>query len=166
MTFIGSSLKRITKVKNFLSLNREKKLLLIEAYVFLGIARIAKARPFSKVAPSLGANMEETPLNSRVNTEILQHISEAIHIMSSYTFWESQCLVKAIAGMRMLERRGIESTLYLGTSRDDAGKMIAHAWLRSGSFYISGSEGMERFSVVGKFAKEVKLNKVLGESNG
>ena len=44
---------------------------------------------------------------------------EAIHIMSRYTFWESQCLVKAIAGMKMLEKRQIESTLYLGTAKDE-----------------------------------------------
>ena len=61
-------------------------------------------------------------------------ISQAIHIVSKYTFWESQCLVKAIAAMRMLEKRGIESTLYLGTAKDESGKIIAHAWLRSGFF--------------------------------
>ena len=56
--------------------------------------------------------------------------------MSKYTFWESQCLVKAIAGMKMLERRQIESTLYLGTAKDELGKLIAHAWLRSGPFIL------------------------------
>ena len=61
---------------------------------------------------------------------------------------------KAIAAMKMLERRKIESTLYLGTAKDENGKMIAHAWLRSGPFYITGFEEMERFTVVGKFAKE------------
>ena len=53
--------------------------------------------------------------------------------MSKYTFWESQCLVKAIAGMKMLERRNIESTLYLGTAKDAKGQMYrSDAWLRSG----------------------------------
>ena len=74
------------------------------------------------------------------NRMILKNISQAIHIMSRYTFWESQCLVKAIAGMKMLERRKIESTLYLGTAKDENGKMIAHAWLRSGPFYITGQK--------------------------
>ena len=97
---------------------------------------------------------------------MLKHISEAIHIMSKYTIWESQCLVKAIAGMKMLQRRQIESTLYLGTARDDTGQMIAHAWLRSGPFYISGSEGMERFAVVAKFAKRINDPKDVGKNNG
>ena len=78
----------------------------------------------------------------------LKQVSQAINIMSNYTFWESQCLVKAIAAMKMLERRQIESTLYLGTAKDENGKMIAHAWLRSGPFYITGAEGMEKFTVV------------------
>ena len=77
--------------------------------------------------------------------------------MSKYTFWESQCLVKAIAAMKMLERRNIESTLYLGTARDESGKMIAHAWLRSGPFYITGAEGMEKFISGKQICKKYKL---------
>ena len=97
-----------------------------------------------------------------LDKEILHLISKAIHMVSPYTFWESECLVKAFAGMKMAERREIESTLYLGMAKDETG-LIAHAWLRSGTFYVSGSEGMERFTVVSKFAKFIK-NK--GENYG
>ncbi|WP_217582105.1 lasso peptide biosynthesis B2 protein, partial [Lysinibacillus sp. GbtcB16] len=86
---------------------------------------------------------------------ILRSISEAIRIMSQHTFWESKCLVSAIAGMEMLKRRQIESTLYLGTAKDKNGKMVAHAWLRSGPFYITGAEEMERFTVDSKFARRI-----------
>jgi hypothetical protein len=154
------------KVNIFLSLSFEMKMLLAEAFIFLAVARILKALPFAKVAPSLGLQMEETDYSMNADSRVLKQISQALHIMSAYTFWESQCLVKAIAGMKMLERRKVESTIYLGTAKDEEGKLIAHAWLRSGSYYISGSEGMERFSVVGKFAKVIQQNKVLGESNG
>ena len=82
-------------------------------------------------------------------------VSQAVNIMSCYTFWESQCLVKAIAAMKMLERRQIESTIYFGTAKDENGKMIAHAWLRSGPFYITGAEGMERFVVVINLQKQL-----------
>ena len=54
----------------------------------------------------------------------------------------------------MLERRNIDSTLYLGTAKDYQGQFIAHAWLRSGPFYLTGAEEMGRFIVVGKFAKK------------
>lgn len=124
--------------------------------MFLGWARILKSVPFSKVAPSLGDHMNETSFtHNELHKETLKNVSQAIHIMSRYTFWESQCLVKAMAGMKMLERRKIESTLYLGTAKDESGKLIAHAWLRSGPIYVTGSEGMEKFTVVGTFAKRI-----------
>lgn len=146
----------MNKVKLFFSLDFTSRLLLLEAFALLGWARILKNKSFSKVAPSLGKHMQETSFSYiETNIRIIKHISQAIDIMSRYTFWESQCLVRAIAAMKMLERRKIESTLYLGTAKDETGKMIAHAWLRSGPFYITGSEGMERFIVVGKFAKKI-----------
>ncbi|PFR30914.1 stage V sporulation protein S [Bacillus cereus] len=147
-------------MKKFLALNTKMKLLFVETFFLLGWARILKMIPFSKVAPSLGEKDVETGFTpNEWNTKMLKEISRVIHIMSKYTFWESQCLVKAMAGMKMLEKRGIESTLYLGMTKDEDGKLIAHAWLRSGSFYITGSEGMERFTVVGKFAKHINDKK-------
>lgn len=145
--------------------NTKTKLLLIEAFLFLGCARILKMIPFSKVAPFLGDHMNETSYDytTAKSKKKIKQISHSIKIMSKYTLWESQCLVKAIAGMMMLERRGIDSTIYLGTTRDEDGKMIAHAWLRSGPFYVSGSEGMKQFTVVGMFAKRVSSNRRRGK---
>jgi hypothetical protein len=140
------------KLKIFLSLNKEMKGLIIEAWLELAKGRILKWRKFSNVAYSLGEPMKETSFETK-DRKILQQISQAIHIACKYTFWESECLVKAIAAMRMLEKRNIDSTLYLGTSRDEQGNLIAHAWLRSGPYYITGFEVMEKFSVVNKFGK-------------
>lgn len=98
--------------------------------------------------------MEETSWASDSSqTALLHNISYSVHLMSRYVWWESMCLVKAIAIMKMLQRRRIDSTLYLGTSKDVSGKLIAHAWLRSGSFYLAGQEEMNQFIVVGKFGK-------------
>ncbi|MNG37786.1 hypothetical protein D3C84_1252420 [compost metagenome] len=55
----------------------------------------------------------------------------------------------------MLMRRNISSTLYLGTARDASGKMVAHAWLRSGSIYVTGFETMKQFTVVALFGSTV-----------
>ena len=144
------------KIKTFIILDNKTKFLLLEAFIFLAWALILKAMKFSKIAPSLGNHMEETSFEYQSsNAKILRNVSNAIYIMSKYTLWESKCLVKAIAGMKMLQRRRIESTLYLGTSKDETGSMIAHAWLRSGALYITGAEEMRRFTVVGKFAKRI-----------
>ncbi|WKG28831.1 lasso peptide biosynthesis B2 protein [Priestia aryabhattai] len=146
----------IKQLKAFLLFDWKTKSLLLESYLYLGWSRYLKSVPFSKVAPTLGNHMEETSFTlSSSNKEVLASVAQAIHIMSPYTFWESQCLVKAIAAMKMLEKRQIESTLYLGTAREENGELVAHAWLRSGPFYITGAEVMERFTVVSKFAKKL-----------
>lgn len=147
----------MTKFKIFLLMNQQQKYLLIESYFYLAKARYLKSVPFSRVAPTLGIQMKETDFDiDSVNKQLLSNISQAVHIASKYTLWESQCLVKAIAAMRMLEKRQIESTLYLGTAKDESGKLIAHAWLRSGPYYITGAEERKRFTIVNKFANKAK----------
>ncbi len=139
-----------------MSIDHKLKWLLLESYFYLFKARILKLRAFPRLAPSLGEQMQETPLQLNFNKrKELSEISQAIHLASRYTLWESECLVKAIAAMKMLERRNMESTLYLGTAKDDSGKLIAHAWLRSGPYFITGAEGMEKFTVVHTFAKNI-----------
>lgn len=152
----------------FFELPMNVKLMCIEAFVYLGWARVLKVKPFSKVVPILGQHMEETTTvePDDQTRQTLSRVSEIIELVSRYTFWESQCLVRAIAAMKMLEKRGIESTLYLGTAKDETGKLIAHAWLRSGPYYISGMKGMERFTVVSKFAKRLNSHSVQGEKYG
>jgi hypothetical protein len=157
----------LNKIRKFLLLDTRTMLLFAEAFLYLGWARILISLPFAKVAPALGVPMQETtntPMKN--NAAALVKVHDAIHIMSRHTFWKSKCLVKAIAALKMLERRQIESTLYLGTARDESTKMIAHAWLRSGPYYITGADGMERFGVVGKFAKRIRNKESVGESNG
>ncbi|MEC0228010.1 lasso peptide biosynthesis B2 protein [Paenibacillus alba] len=143
-----------SKIKLLFSLELKTVLLYVEVLAYLGWARIQISVPFSKVAPTLGVKMEETPQEKqdRNRTELIR-IQDAIQLISQHTPWESKCLVKAIAASKMLAKRRIASTLYLGTARDESGQMIAHAWLRSGPYYITGAEGMEKFAVIGKFAK-------------
>lgn len=150
-------MKVLKWVRIFLLIDNNKKLLLLEAFFLLGWARILKSRSFSKIAPSLGEQMKETSFTIEDSQQsILKNITEAINLMSRHTFWESMCLVKAIAAMKMLERRQIESTMYFGTAKDETGKLIAHAWLRSGPFYLTGAEVMDQFVVVSKFAKKIR----------
>ncbi|QAY68445.1 lasso peptide biosynthesis B2 protein [Paenibacillus protaetiae] len=131
------------------------KLLFIEAFFYLAWGRVFKMVPFAKASSSLGERMTETSFD-RAGAEqeiVLRKITKVLYTMSRYTWWESQCMVKAVAAQKMLERRGISSTLYMGSGRDDKGTMIAHAWLRSGSYYVTGNEQLERYAVVACFGK-------------
>ncbi len=146
----------LRRIKTFFFMEKRTQFLFIEALFHLGIARILKSLPFYRIVHLLGAENKETTYQTPISLtdrKALIEISQAINTMSRYTLWESMCLVKAIACMKMLERRHIGSTLYLGTAKDHTGSMIAHAWLRSGPYYLTGYEEKDKFTVVSKFAK-------------
>jgi hypothetical protein len=149
----------VNRIKTFLSLDFKSKILMFETFFYLGCARIIKILPLTKLGPLLGTYMKDTSFTRNYSgNSTVKNISSAINIISRYTFWESNCLVRAIAAMKMLERRKIESTLYLGMAKDENGNLLAHAWLRSGDFFVTGAEEMQRFTVVGKFAKNTGYN--------
>lgn len=132
------------------------KLLYAEAFFYLGYAKVLITRPFSKVVEKLSIQMAESSrISYEANQYKLRQVSESIEVASRNTFWQCKCLVRAIAAMKMLERRKMDSTMYLGTAKDDQGKLIAHAWLRCGNLYITGAENKDEFTTVGKFAKIV-----------
>ncbi|QSF45671.1 lasso peptide biosynthesis B2 protein [Paenibacillus tianjinensis] len=131
--------------------------LLPEALWRLFLARIRLLFPFDKTAPQLGAQSQETAeVSKAADAPKIRQITRAIRVGSKVTPWKSTCMVRAVAGLKMLEKRGIDSTLYMGVAKDKQGRMIAHAWLRSGSYYVSGDDVMKGFVVVEKFAKVIQ----------
>lgn len=54
--------------------------------------------------------------------------------------WRADCLVQALAGQTMLLRRGIASTIAVGTARHPNGSFEAHAWLLCESAVILGGD--------------------------
>lgn len=142
------------RIRELLIHNKAALALIPEALWRLFLVRIQLLFPFAKTAPQLGVQSgETTALSKDVDVDRIQHITKAIRVMSRYTPWKSTCMVRAVAGLKMLEKRGIESTLYMGVAKDKQGRMIAHAWLRSGAYYVSGDDAMKGFVVVEKFAK-------------
>ncbi len=67
-----------------------------------------------------------------------------------WTPGDKSCLVKALTARRLLMRKGISCTLYLGVKKDEKNEMAPHAWLRSGEHYITGGNG-EEYAMVAKF---------------
>ena len=83
----------LKRVKIFLFLDKKTKLMFIEAFILLGWARILKKRSFSEVTPLLGEQMKETSFSrDEINRKLLAQISQAVHIMSKYTFGKANVL--------------------------------------------------------------------------
>ena len=97
-------------------------------------------------------NAESAPEEPVESYRQAARISRIVNKVCDKTPWESKCLVRALTARRLLEKRGISSTLYLGCGME-AGEMVAHAWLRCGELYVTGGDG-KKYTTVAKFCTE------------
>ena len=124
-----------------------------EAYWYAAFFRLCLVfvKP-KKLRPYWGEEGRESP-QEETNTHYHQaaHVSQVVNRYCDKTVWESKCLVRALTAQKMLSKRNIHTTLYLGCGRKN-GEMVAHAWLRCGAMYVTGGNG-EGYAVVDHFYK-------------
>ncbi len=144
----------MTILQKFIRLSLNNKLLFAEALWWLGFYRfLILICPFRKIARFLGEENTETPVSDQgVDITTAKRISTAVRVMSRHTFWESKCLVQAYAAKKMLRRRKQKTTVYLGVSKNEQGNMIAHAWLRCGTIFVTGGNGQDRYAITNRFS--------------
>ena len=135
---------------------RTERLLLLEAFVLLGLARLALlVLPFKWLAGSLGRHMNvaDVPIEA-ADLNLARQVGLAVRSAANYTAWDSVCLPQSVAAQWMLKRRHIPGTLYLGVAKDEAKpeKLAAHAWLRCCGLILTGAAGHRRFTVVSTFS--------------
>jgi hypothetical protein len=148
----------VRRLRKFLGLTWAERLLLLEAWLYLGGARAALLLlPFRRIAPHLGRQVppDDPPVAGTPSDSIAQ-VASAVETMSFHTPWESACLAQAIAAKLMLRRRGFASMLYLGTRKDEDGKLAAHAWLKTDGAIVIGGAGHETFTALSAFDEPPK----------
>lgn len=138
------------KVRKFFELDSRSRILFLEAYLLLGISRIAISTiRFKRLVKSLSKKhgSADAPLND-AQLEMVRAIGMAIHRAAVYTPWESACLVQALTAQRMLSKRGIGGVLYLGAMMDhsDAAELSAHAWVKCDTEIVTGKAEKEDFA--------------------
>ena len=138
----------------FFKLNRNDRHLFVEAAYETLLVRIVttfcNTRRYVSWLGYSRVETEQTTLETPQREQVLQ-VKTAI-ARCRYLVWARKCLVESIAAKRMLNRRHIPSTLYMGVAKDEKGKMIAHAWLRSGDIWVSGGRNRHRYTIVGIFS--------------
>lgn len=142
------------KTKTFIKIDNEVKVDFIKAYIYTGIARgFILFVPFNKLRKRMGKQKTESP--EEVEREIYRIAKQVGWIViqaARYTPWESKCLVQALTAQRMLKKKGISTTIYLGVKKDKNNSMLAHAWIRCGSYTVTGGSNKDEYTVVAKFA--------------
>lgn len=138
-------------VKTLLHMCPRQLLMIPEAIWLTGWYRFQVLyRPFAKLSPKIGAFGHETPWDTEIPSEVAE-VRRIVRAVSRRMPWSCNCIVRALAMKKMLARRGIPSTLYMGVALDSNAQMEAHAWLRCGNIYISGKTEMNRFTVTGTY---------------
>jgi hypothetical protein len=145
----------LKKLRTLLLLPWQEKSLLLEALFWLGFMRLAVlTQPFQRVSTWLGeknTSSPQTPLPPEQTHKAAQ-IGRAIRRIQPFTPWDSNCLAQALAARRMLQKRGIPCTTYLGAVIEAPKGIIAHAWLRAGLHIITGAQGRQRYKIVATFS--------------
>lgn len=128
--------------------------LFIKAIFWTGIARVLILLvPLKRFSFLLGTHMKVTPETAASeNMVLLRAVGIAITRASRFVPWRCKCYEQAIAAKIILRGYRLQTTLYYGVAKDQDKKLIAHAWVRSGDFIVTGQPGMKRFTVVGTFA--------------
>ncbi len=141
-------------MRRFFRLDRRERRLFFEAARETFLVRIVTTfRSTPKYASWLGQSRTETetiefdPERKESVMQVKAAVSRCRHLV-----WSRKCLVESIAAKRMLDRRHIPATLYMGVAKNEKGKMIAHAWVRSGNIYVAGGRNRHKFTVVGFFS--------------
>jgi hypothetical protein len=141
-------------LKKIKKLSKKEWNLFFKAIFWTGIAcGLIMCFKLKKFSFLLGKHMEETVhRSSGDNMELLSAVGLAIRRASRVVPWRCKCYEQGIAAKIILRKYGIETTFYYGVAKDKDEKLIAHAWVRSGEYIVTGKKGMKRFTVVGTFA--------------
>ena len=138
------------RLYRFIRYNNAKKIT-IQAWLYSAVFRFRILYTQSdKLRKNWGKEGEESPETATMEEyRYAKRVSYAVDHVCNKTKWESKCLVRALTAQKLLRKKGIPSTLYLGCGLKD-GEMVAHAWLRCGKMYVTGGNGAD-YATVDKF---------------
>lgn len=125
-------------------------LLLLPACTALRHARQhVRTAPPAQVQAALGTPGTSPPSATAADETYARAADRAV-AAAALLGGSSTCLARALALRSLLRRRHIASTLYLGAaSADDA--MTAHAWVRVGNAWLTGSAQRHRYAALISF---------------
>lgn len=146
-------------LRNFLTRSRADKALLAEAAAELALAwwRV-RSQPFRAYAPGLGPSQPGEALDPAppaLPAQDLARLRWALERLDRLAGGRFTCLMLAMAGQRMLVRRGQAGTLVLGV-RPGGGAapgeaLGAHAWLCAGAQVVVGAAERARHIPVASY---------------
>lgn len=129
----------MNRLRKFCRLKWKEKLLFCESlFLNLYVGALLKVIPFRWI-PRLFRSPQFAV--GTLQPEVVENVKVAVRQAGWISPWKNRCLVSSLTARYMLRRRRISSELYLGMAKNEAGRMIAHAWLVSCSTEIVEKNG-------------------------
>lgn len=140
----------IRRVIDFMKYNGEKWMT-ITVYFYVAYYRLCiLLLPMTRIEKMLGIRGEESIAEEEMETiKLAKLVGFHVNRVTEHLPLKRKCFVRALTARRILMKRGINSTIYMGVALED-GKMIAHAWSRCGQLYVTGGNG-NGYSTVARF---------------
>lgn len=135
----------MTGLQQFLALKAGQRRWIVEAALFLALARLAVACiPFRLIARWLGPMVPPDAAQRTAAQEAsdlhdqLRFIRWSVNAVGRRQPFAAVCLPRALAARAMCRRRGIGSTLRLGSQVGQAAAVQTHAWLDAEGVGLTG----------------------------
>lgn len=123
----------------------QKKLFFITFYWMIFYSCLIRFCSFKKLKKHLqNSHLEKTQI---MTIEIAHEIQQAIYRVRRYFSTCNPCLANALVAKKLLAKRCIDSSLYLGVMKE-AGQLRPHAWLISDGIDVIGCEDKERYQII------------------
>ena len=139
------------KLATFLALDRSDRLTTLEALSALAAAQVlVRMVPPRKWRERFGPSRPPA-VSATIGKDQLEparRVRLAIARAARNLPTDPNCLPQALAARRMLERRGVESSLFIGAERDEQGKAHFHAWLKVGPEWVTGLCDEDRYALL------------------
>ncbi len=140
----------------------QRYILAVEAFLAIFLAKII----FMFFSPRLRARTFGHPFVDSPREIPPQHQTQARQIRNilqsikrRFPWFLQNCVVEAIAGKTMLDRRAIPYTLYIGfrpSTKKPERRLDGHAWVRSGEVIVTGAPIHQGFEVVSYYGAKRK----------
>jgi poly-D-alanine transfer protein DltD len=138
------------KIQRFFRLGWSERHIFVLASIISSLySLIILFTPMSWYLKRLGEKSKESTFSvSEEESFKIQQIKRGMLRVRRYLPWRTKCFASAITAKILLKRRKISSTIYLGIAKEGSEKIIAHAWLRSGSIIVTGKDEMLKFTPI------------------
>jgi hypothetical protein len=139
-----------TKIAALRALSPNERRMVVEAVVFLAIARLLIVlAPMRRLRHIL--TLEPKDAWAAPEASLPEDVRRAVTRAARHVPWNAVCLPQAMAAKFMLARRGRLSTLHLGAARSPSGDLQAHAWLVCDDAIVVGEAGAQGMTAVARF---------------